>query len=584
MFKQQSFYHNTNYIWSPYICKLKVNDGLLLYNLLSLELLYLDDNEMVKLEDKSTDLYKELVKKWFYISSDISTQSMVYLIRHRRLTEYNAKLDGKIVYATILTTTECNAKCPYCYESECARTTLSEENCKKISEFLKKNSNGITIRWFGGEPLINAEAITSISSDLQKNGVQYSSNIITNGYLLNRFSDDVLVNLWKLNKIQITIDGTKQVYLDTKKLPCDSYDKIIEQICRCARLGIKVNVRVHVTLENSEDIAALLKELNLKFQDADEYRKNIYIYLAPLFIGLGNIDTVLTESQDVNLAKKYIELDRLLRSLQKRRRKISIPKIVHCMADSRNHIVITPTGDLTVCEHCSDREIVGNLDLGIINIPDKWYEPTKKQPECNSCFYYPFCNKLSMCESESYCTTGNRLIMEYKTQTIMWQYYNKWKSEINKSGTCNVSRNLKDLIYSANHELGVNNSTKYNIGRFHFNQKDPWCITFLCWLFYSVFGENLALKYLCLFNFSNDVIKLLEAFKDKNMFSYHDVQPGYIIFLRMNRQWTNHAELVIDVTDTSIITIGGNCGGKVQKNEYARDDERISGFGKINYE
>ena len=107
MFKQQSFYHNTNYIWSPYICKLKVNDGLLLYNLLSLELLYLDDNEMVKLEDKSTDLYKELVKKWFYISSDISTQSMVYLIRHRRLTEYNAKLDGKIVYATILTTTEC---------------------------------------------------------------------------------------------------------------------------------------------------------------------------------------------------------------------------------------------------------------------------------------------------------------------------------------------------------------------------------------------------------------------------------------------------------------------------------------------
>ena len=68
------------------------------------------------------------------------------------------------------------------------------------------------------------------------------------------------------------------------------------------------------------------------------------------------------------------------------------------------------------------------------------------------------------------------------------------------------------------------------------------------------------------------------------MFSYHDVQPGYIIFLRMNRQWTNHAELVINLTDTSIITIGGNCGGKVQKNEYTRDDERISGFGKINYE
>ena len=422
---------------------------------------------------------------------------------------------------------------------------------KQTVAYLKNNCNDIMIRWFGGEPLLNADAINYISTELRNNRISYESNMITNGYLLDKFDDDTLLNLWKLRKIQITVDGTQHEYLKIKKLPIDSYLKVVNQIIRCAKLGIKVNVRIHVTLNNAEDIKLLLVELEEKFKNADTSRKNIYIYLIPLFVGLGNVDTTLTNKQDVELAEKFIELDRQLRSLQKRNRKIVIPNSHHCMADSKNHIVITPTGKLTLCEHCSDREFVGDVWCGVNELPDKWFEPREKQPECDSCFYAPQCNRLEMCESESHCTVGNRMILEYRTKTLMQQYYVRWKNESEKRKNQVLPTALLDLINTANTEIGCTDYEKYSTEVFGTSNRDPWCIIYLCWLF---------------------------------IVTYRDVQPGYIIFLRMNRRWTSHAELVIEVTDSLIITIGGNCNGKVQKNEYSREDDRISGFGKIIYE
>ena len=166
----------------------------------------------------------------------------------------------------------------------------------------------------------------------------------------------------------------------------------------------------------------------------------------------------------------------------------------------------------------------------------------------------------------------------------MQQYYVRWKNESEKRKNQILPTALLNLITTANTEIGCTDYEKYATEVFGAANRDPWCIIYLCWLFITTFGREKALQSLCLIGFTSDVIQLLEAFKSANMFSYRDVQPGYIIFLRMNRRWTSHAELVIEVTDSSIITIGGNCNGKVQKNEYSREDERISGFGKIIYE
>lgn len=584
IFKKQTYYPECKYKFSPYIKPLEITDGLILYNLLSFEMIFLNLNEIDLYNDSSSELYRKLVEKWFYISSDVSSSSMLYLLRQKRLSEYNSTITDKIVHATILTTTECNARCPYCYEYGCQKNTMSLETCKNTIEYLKKNCDNVTLRWFGGEPLVNATAINYICAELQNCHIPYHSNMISNGYLLDRFDDDTIVNLWKLKRLQITIDGTQHEYLKIKRLPIDSYTKVIGQVIRCAKLNIRVNVRIHLTLQNAEDIRLLLNELADKLRCLGDKRKNVYLYLMPLFVGLGNVDTTLTEEQDVELAKTYMELDKLRNSLQKTHRKIAYPKANHCMADSKNQVVITPTGKLTLCEHCSDREFIGDVVNGIQTIPSKWYKPKDKQSECDTCFFAPLCNRLEMCEVESYCTKGNRMIKAYEVKNLMWQYYSRWKqSEFERKNRIILS-DISTLISNANQEIGNRNYEKYSKEVFDTINHDPWCITWICWLFLKTFGIEKALDYLCLNNFTSDVIQFLESFKNNKRFSRNTIQPGYIIFLRMNRQWTNHAELVIDVTDTSIITIGGNCGGKVQKNEYARDDERISGFGIINYE
>lgn len=509
---------------------------------------------------------------------------MLYLFRQKRLSEYNSTVADRIVHATILTTTECNARCPYCYEYGCQKNTMSVATCKYTVDYLKKNCDNVTLRWFGGEPLVNAVAINYICTELQNSHIPYHSNMISNGYLLEKFDDDTIINLWKLRRLQITIDGTQHEYLKIKKLPMDSYIKVIGQVIRCAKLGIRVNVRIHLTLQNADDVRLLLNELAEKLQCLDNKRNNVYIYLMPLFVGLGNVDTSLTEEQDIELAKTYMELDKLRNSLQKGQRKIVFPKAYHCMADSKNQVVITPTGQLTLCEHCSDREFIGDVVNGIQSIPSKWYKPKQRQLECDTCFFAPLCNRLEMCEVETYCTKGNRMIKAYEIKNLMWQYYSRWKQSEEERKARILSSDISSLISVANAEIGSKDCEKYSKDVFDSVSRDPWCIIWLCWIFIKIFSKQKALDLLCLKEFTSDVIKLLEAFKNHKRFTPNNIQPGYIVFLRMNRQWTNHAELVVDVTDTSIITIGGNCGGKVQKNEYARDDERISGFGKINYE
>ena len=53
--------------------------------------------------------------------------------------------------------------------------------------YIKKSAkdNSVTLRWFGGEPLCNSRAIDIICSELRKQGVVFTSSMVTNGYLFD---------------------------------------------------------------------------------------------------------------------------------------------------------------------------------------------------------------------------------------------------------------------------------------------------------------------------------------------------------------------------------------------------------------
>lgn len=107
------------------------------------------------------------------------------------------------------------------------------------------------------------------------------------------------------------------------------------------------------------------------------------------------------------------------------------------MADNGHSIVITPKGSLTPCEHHIDTEICGNVFDGG-RIPDKWQERAPEIPECVSCFYYPQCNKLKLCEGESPCNDAYRRFMRYQAERAAKAAYEKYQKG-ERNGTSNRS-------------------------------------------------------------------------------------------------------------------------------------------------
>lgn len=113
---------------------------------------------------------------------------------------------------------ECNARCFYCYEDGLRYGRMRQEDCENIVNFLKTLdcSQGIDLTWFGGEPLMNQEWMDCFSDSLEKTGIEFSAFIITNGSKIDDTTIDKMVNKWKIQAIQITLDGSYEKYFSRK--------------------------------------------------------------------------------------------------------------------------------------------------------------------------------------------------------------------------------------------------------------------------------------------------------------------------------------------------------------------------------
>lgn len=115
---------------------------------------------------------------------------------------------------SIFTTTDCNARCFYCFELGRSRMPMSEETAHKAAAYIADHCGGKPVRlsWFGGEPLFNRKVIDIICRDLQVRNVDYHSTMMSNGYLFDGETVRRAASLWKLRRVQITLDGTENVY------------------------------------------------------------------------------------------------------------------------------------------------------------------------------------------------------------------------------------------------------------------------------------------------------------------------------------------------------------------------------------
>ena len=118
--------------------------------------------------------------------------------------------------------------------------------------------------WFGGAPLFRKKCINIICERLKESGIPYRSSMISNGYLFDEKTVNEAKNLWKLKNVQITIDGTKDIYNKTKSFVYKNgnpFETVMGNIKRLSENGISVTIRINVGKFNAEDAEKLICEI-----------------------------------------------------------------------------------------------------------------------------------------------------------------------------------------------------------------------------------------------------------------------------------------------------------------------------------
>lgn len=408
-----------------YIVQQPVVDGLLLYNVLTRCLILLDKDEATHITDLD-----ELVAKWFLVPISHDDRKLCHQLKSvARM--FASSSDNHFNRYTILPTSDCNARCFYCYQKGRSRLTMNDEIARKTADFINKTCSRqekVKLNWFGGEPLFNLVAIDIICERLTLLGVDFESSMVTNGYL---FDDEIVrraVENWHLDNVQITIDGTKKVYNRAKAYIYkdeNAYERVLNNIERLLKANVKVDIRINVTLRNMEDVEQLVEELGERFVKT----KFLRVYTHALYDYHGEQTSMYekTEEAQMQLLKRRVMLyDRLEELGFIRPNTISDKLILHkCMADSNHDVLITPDGQLGRCEQQTDEHLFGYIDSEERDqaVYDSYTEQLPESESCATCPYYPDCIRLKVCANNMECTPANRKehLVDMK-RSMLYQY------------------------------------------------------------------------------------------------------------------------------------------------------------------
>ncbi len=382
-----------------YVVQQPVDDGLLLYNTLTCSLVLLTPYEAADLTAQ-----RELIDRWFLVPQEHDDRKLCRQVRQMAVLLTPAP---KVVTTyTILPTTGCNARCFYCYEQGTKPVTMTAETASQVVRYIvaHRGDEKITLRWFGGEPLVNAKVIDQICTELNGQGVPFHSEMTTNGYLFDADMVQRAKNLWQLQKVQITLDGTAQTYNRVKAYVyqgVNAFERVLENIGQLIAVGIRVLIRLNVDKHNIGEMAELAELLHQHFGS----NEHLSVYSHELFGERTPEDNATLFAQRMQL-EQQIAKHGILRIKE-------LPKDIHlnqCMADNDGSVVIAPDGHLGKCEHFIDREFFGHIDSEErdMTIIRKFKERRAEIEACATCPFYPQCYRLVMCENDFGCTPETR--------------------------------------------------------------------------------------------------------------------------------------------------------------------------------
>ena len=414
-----------------YCVDLPVEDGMLLFNLLTREMVLLTAEEWQNRFDNSY-----LKDHWFIVPESSNDKEYADLVRW--VLDNKRPKNAPITGYTIFPTTDCNARCFYCFELGRSRIPMSEETARDVASYIAGHCGGekVKLSWFGGEPLFNQRAIDIICAGLREKGIEFTSFAVSNGYLFDGETVKKAAESWNLKRVQITLDGTEKVYNKVKAYiykQGSPYRVVMENISRLLDAGIAVTVRLNMDMHNAENLLELVEDLAARFGG----RKGLSVYAHHLFDGdkpMADIHSFeeweIRDAAMVRLEEKIAAC-----GLAPRRGIRKKPKSNFCMADSGNSVTVMPGGEIGLCEHFSESEFIGHIDGSSFDkaVVSSWRERIPEIPECAQCFYYPDCLQLKKCASGSVCFEHLRREHLRRTHSEMLGEYEKWKNHTEQS-------------------------------------------------------------------------------------------------------------------------------------------------------
>lgn len=394
-------------------------DWVILFNSFTGSVIKLEITTYNKISDgyfdkESTPYFDALVNQGFIVHSSTDEYNKLQLLLRQKLQHSAPETLSYVIAPTLL----CNLRCSYCFENKTYhKSKMSYNTMDKVIDFITQQTQKIrsckkvVVTWFGGEPLLEFELITTFCNILKKEldllGVTLECHMVTNGILLSKEKAKILAEKCNLTTVQITLDGTEQIYAQKKGTIVDDYYAVIRNICECYNF-FKINIRLNTDKTTYNENLKLTKYL---YEDLNLLNK-IHIYLAEvrnycndcpvndIYYEYGEFDFMKEEYNDYLYKMGYTK------SKLKTMPPIFSPNFCNIMRT--NNFAIDPDGYLYKCEH-----YIGNKDKAVGDV--LWGIYYNKEyldamnghsyDECCECALYPSC-RVNCTAMRDYITHG----------------------------------------------------------------------------------------------------------------------------------------------------------------------------------
>ncbi len=432
MLGKQSIDTDIEYRLFSAVTRLDYKNAVLLYNAVTKELISFkkEEYDLKKNSLFANEIPKYLIENYFFVPTAFDDNKLLDQIRPTIASMQNQNNN----FYEIFTTTACNARCFYCFEAGMEQKNMELDTAKLVADYIVSQNVGkkVKIEWFGGEPLHNYKVIDLICNRLKENKIDFSTHMITNGSLFNETLVGRAVTNWHLNRVQITLDGTEDVYnrcknyIDFKNE--SPFKKVMENIGFLLEANIKISVRLNFDFHNADNLYKLVDYLKSKFSN----NSNLFIYTYPLYENCGYKKKIRSKSDRLILINKLMEFENYCV-------KIGINCIgrlsdnikLGCMASNQNATVVSVDGLFYRCPHVLDEPPFGGIysnkkDYDIIT---SWKEKSDENEYCQKCFNYIDCFKVKKCPHNMPCDEAYRKLQRFKLENKIKKAYDIYLNE-----------------------------------------------------------------------------------------------------------------------------------------------------------